>query len=658
MPTVKLLVSYHKPDVLLKDDILTPINAGRALAKQRLAEGSEELAWLLANTIGDDTGDNISEKNAGYNEMTSVYWAWKNYAELGNPDYIGFMHYRRHFLFRDGAAPQLEVTNLGDDDYLADTLGYSPAALEELVTGFDFVYTRPLTRNTVRDHFAANHHIADLDLALQVIQEKYPEIAPAAEEYLSGKNAIFCNMFIMPKQIFFDYASFVFDVLFEVETRGNMAGKRMFISEWITGIYLTYLISQGKKPKTLPIVIAEGPHVVPIAMAADANYVKPTSVALVSILENAGRQTSYDIYILVPSEYPDDVKKKLLSLEKRYPGTRISFIVAGPQFAGINTHIEGITVPTYYRLILPSALPQHKRCIYLDGDLVAEADLTPLLRTVVDDKYLAGVPAASYHVRPQADADKIGLPAYDRYVNAGVLLMNLDKMRAENIETEFMKLAAKGFESDDQDVLNVACYDGIRVLPLRFNLMTKYFPASEEMFFAHDGVKQCWTRTEYRQAVKKPVIIHYADKRKPWLDTSADFAERWWHYAMLSPFRDEILDEYLTSAVAASRAAVLDLLRKGQSFTSRQTKLGRDFRPEEIFTYQKSVLASVRLTKQLDAEKEAHLATKKKLATANKKLAAAEKKAGQLTRLQRSRTYRMARMITWLPRAIRRLGRR
>ena len=96
---VKLLICYHKPAYLLKDNVMTPIHVGRANAKVRMGEENPDYQWLVNNMIGDDTGENISNKNDYYNEMTAVYWAWKNYEELGNPDYIGLMHYRRHFIF-------------------------------------------------------------------------------------------------------------------------------------------------------------------------------------------------------------------------------------------------------------------------------------------------------------------------------------------------------------------------------------------------------------------------------------------------------------------------------------------------------------------------------------------------------------------------------
>ena len=81
---IKILVGYHEPAPVLRDSILTPINAGRALVDKR----SYNYTWLKENTIGDDSGENISKRNKSYNELTAIYWAWKNQAELGEPDAI------------------------------------------------------------------------------------------------------------------------------------------------------------------------------------------------------------------------------------------------------------------------------------------------------------------------------------------------------------------------------------------------------------------------------------------------------------------------------------------------------------------------------------------------------------------------------------------
>ena len=65
---IKILLAYHKKDVLFKDEILTPIHAGREIALETKSPDDENLKWLIENTIGDNTGDNISKKNPLYNE--------------------------------------------------------------------------------------------------------------------------------------------------------------------------------------------------------------------------------------------------------------------------------------------------------------------------------------------------------------------------------------------------------------------------------------------------------------------------------------------------------------------------------------------------------------------------------------------------------------
>ena len=80
MKDIKILVATHKKYLMPTDDIYIPIQVG--------AEGKEDLGFQK-----DNEGDNISAKNPFYCELTGMYWAWKNL----NADYIGLVHYRRHF---------------------------------------------------------------------------------------------------------------------------------------------------------------------------------------------------------------------------------------------------------------------------------------------------------------------------------------------------------------------------------------------------------------------------------------------------------------------------------------------------------------------------------------------------------------------------------
>ena len=80
---IKILVATHKAYWMPEDDVYMPVHVGR--------EGKQDLGFN-----GDNTGDNISLKNANYCELTGLYWAWKNL----QCDYIGLCHYRRFLCFR------------------------------------------------------------------------------------------------------------------------------------------------------------------------------------------------------------------------------------------------------------------------------------------------------------------------------------------------------------------------------------------------------------------------------------------------------------------------------------------------------------------------------------------------------------------------------
>ena len=78
---IKIAVAYHKDSIVLQDEHLIPVHVGKSLATAHLP------------FQGDNTGDNISEKNPLYCELTALYWLWKNCED----DYIGICHYRRFF---------------------------------------------------------------------------------------------------------------------------------------------------------------------------------------------------------------------------------------------------------------------------------------------------------------------------------------------------------------------------------------------------------------------------------------------------------------------------------------------------------------------------------------------------------------------------------
>ena len=116
-PRIKILVACHKADPNIRqDDIYMPIQVGKALHPEL------DLGFQC-----DNTGDNISEKNGSYCELTALYWAWKN---LKDVDYIGLCHYRRYFKMTNA---ELSEAMNSRDILLAKPLTLSTSVYNELV---------------------------------------------------------------------------------------------------------------------------------------------------------------------------------------------------------------------------------------------------------------------------------------------------------------------------------------------------------------------------------------------------------------------------------------------------------------------------------------------------------------------------------------------
>ena len=86
----------------------------------------------------DNTGENISEKNSMYCELTAQYWAWKNL----NADYYGFFHYRRYLNFSDRRYREDRWGNVRENilsEEMKEKYGLSDGKIEALVSSYDLV---------------------------------------------------------------------------------------------------------------------------------------------------------------------------------------------------------------------------------------------------------------------------------------------------------------------------------------------------------------------------------------------------------------------------------------------------------------------------------------------------------------------------------------
>ena len=246
MSEIKLFVTHtpNRNTVKIEHPLMYNVIAGSDFLIQSAPDG----------VLMDNEGDNISFKNKSYCELTTQYWAWKNQSA----DYYGFCHYRRYFSF---SQKNLQEADCGCLIYpvLSETvkqeLCLDETSMRQTIEQYDFLIAKGIPVNALQAQSVYQHyknapelHIEDLDLFLSIIREKYPELNDVAEKYVHGKIFYPCNMFIMKKELFFQYSQMLFDILGEFEKRTDMSrysreGVRTpgHLGERMTGIFFEYL---------------------------------------------------------------------------------------------------------------------------------------------------------------------------------------------------------------------------------------------------------------------------------------------------------------------------------------------------------------------------------------------------------------------------------
>lgn len=550
MPTVKLLVCYHKPDTLLQDSVFTPIHVGRALAKKRWPEGSPTLSWMTEKMIGDDTGENISEKNASYNELTALYWAWKNYDQLGTPDFIGLMHYRRHFVFREGEVRVYTLSGMGGEHYLEE-LNYSPEKLQKMLEDCDFACHLGKVDGIYR-HYLDNHRQSDLDLALKLVCDLYPEYAADARAYMEQSVGNFCNMFLFPRKLFFEYCRWIFRILEEFEKQVDISEKRLFISERLTGIFIYHLMQKGLRYKVFPIAFVAEPIEIPVAMPMEQENLFLLAVSIVSMLKTAKPGTRYAFYLMDSQKPTEKTRQAFEQLEKAYPIASFHFLQSGYR-------------PEYYPLELSELIPQVRKCIYCTPRILAMQDLAEFFRTCsVDDYYVCGLPLNGYGKGEKA-------------IESEVLTLHCERLRKYRILEQCQEGIGKGEAACD--LLNHVCKGQIGYFPYWFTTLAKDVP-KEELFPAGKP------RSQYQQeALYRPLLDYGAVA--PWVDSQGMYSHFWWNIAthVPAPFQFRLPQLEKVESLYASQQKQIN--RVGQLLR----EAGESVRPGEDPNWQRQPLA-------------------------------------------------------------------
>lgn len=311
-----------------------------------------------------------------------------------------------------------------------------------------------------------------------------------------------------------------------------------------------------------------------IASCLDDNYAMPCGVLFVSICENNKDQ---EIVFYVLSEKLKEENKKTLEKIVAGYGQHICFYTIDPepvQHCPFQQEFQTpfITLSTYYRLLLSSTLPDNvDKVLYLDCDTIVCGELKELWNTVIDDYAIAAV----------SDCFGDSIVHYNRlnydfslgYFNAGVLLINLNCWRHNNIERkllEYIRDYPETLEFYDQDALNYILREQKKELPIKYNLTSLFLWKTRYLLVK----KSRWE--EVFAAIKAPVIVHYTISPKPWHKDSAYLLNHvWLEYYKMSPWKNVPL-RYKRTFMQRSKSILRNILVCFKILAPAQSKYRTD----------------------------------------------------------------------------------
>lgn len=257
-----------------------------------------------------------------------------------------------------------------------------------------------------------------------------------------------------------------------------------------------------------------------IVLSADKNYYFPLETLLKSFCKQHRGANIYLLHQGINAEWLETLTELLELFNNRLIAVEIS----EQAFAGYQT-FPHISVSTYYRLLIPEVIGE-SRVLYLDCDMIIDGSLRTLYETDLKGKVVGAVQDLFTGVVPHHYAFA---PQFEYYFNAGLLLIDCDRWRQEQITQKSLALAEQYHNYlmyADQDVLNLVLHQKCAILPKEYNVqVAARFP------LISSGLQQFVQLVEDLEG-KMPVIYHYTTERKPWLNhPEARFAEIFWQYA-------------------------------------------------------------------------------------------------------------------------------
>jgi lipopolysaccharide biosynthesis glycosyltransferase len=273
-----------------------------------------------------------------------------------------------------------------------------------------------------------------------------------------------------------------------------------------------------------------------VVFGCDLNYAPHLAAALMSILANGGGDSF--VFTILQQDFDPGTRDKLAAMIAPYRNARLAWPDLAIPRAAEYAQSGYLTLAAYFRIFIPDLLPAAaKRAIYLDSDLIVTGSLRALWTADLGGRALGAVRDP---VRIQRDLEdryvKLGLPPHAHYFNSGVLLLDLEKWRAQGISARVAQFAIDHPEKlswADQDALNFVLHDDYQALPMEWNLQRRMC----HMLPRELGLSV----PDYLRLRRRPKVVHFTEATKPWSHRDGHpFAHLYFRYLAMTPFAAQV----------------------------------------------------------------------------------------------------------------------
>ena len=274
-------------------------------------------------------------------------------------------------------------------------------------------------------------------------------------------------------------------------------------------------------------------NTIEIALITDDSFILPTGVAIYSIFVHRDINTIYNIHVIC---YNVQTKNKLKLLELNTTDFHIDIIDA-PESELHQQFIKKdfpVTVAATFKFSIPKILPNLDKVLYLDGDILVQSNLKDFYFSNISEIY-AGVIKDYHALTFKGDVWKrLGIKL-EGYFNSGVMLLNLNKMRQDDITEKLIDYRLNGINYYmDQDALNVVFGKQVKYLSFNYNMtLTNWRNKTIEDLSTYYNLPIVENKYDY---LRHADIIHFASSDKPWVYFDTHYADVWMQYFLLSPF--------------------------------------------------------------------------------------------------------------------------